>query len=552
MKAIKCECGHTNPFGTELCESCGKPLQDTGQQQKELLDMRYDGSARRSKIYNKTIVDKVWNFFSSVKVGVILIILVLVGAAFGTIFPQEYFLPAGANPATYYEEQYGFVGKMYYVFGFYKMYGSWWFTLLLGLLGLSILIASLDRVIPLRRVLKNQSITRHDQFMKRQRLFSRTKVENKEETLQQVEQALKQKKYHIKKENGNLFAEKNRFSRWGPYVNHVGLLILLLGGMLRAVPGMYVDEMVLIREGETVAVPGTNNEYYVKNDKFILEMYDAEKDAKFKDALDRMGGMSPKNYQTNAILYQVKGEKVIGEKPDLEKMAEHKIRVNQPLKFDGYALYQTNYQQEMKYMIFELTNKQSNEGLGLVKIDLYNPEKEYDLGNGSKVKVNGYYPDFEWRNNELATKSKFPNNPAFVFEMFTPQTPEGETSFVAIRQTIEPLGETQYKMKFAGMEPSYSTVLTVKRDFTLGFMILGAVIFMIGVVQGMYWNHRRIWVKQHDDEIWISAHSNKNWHGLSRELEEILAGTSLTLPIDQALADKDLSKERGDNSDRIK
>lgn len=536
MKEIKCECGHTNPFGTELCESCGKPLiKETDVEKKTLLDMRYDGSARRSKIYNKTFVDKVWNFFSSVKVGVTLIVIVLVVAAFGTIFPQEYFIPQNADPAVFYEQKYGFVGKLYYVLGLYEMYGSWWFTLLLGLLGLSILIASLDRVIPLYRSLKKQSVTRHDQFMKRQRLFSKSKVDNSSEELEKVEKQLIEKKYKVKKENGNLFAEKNRFSRWGPYVNHVGLLIILLGGMLRAVPGMYVDEMVLIREDETVAIPGTNNEYYIKNNEFILEMYNAEEDEKFKDALDRMGGMSPKNYQTNATVYKVKGEKVIGEKPDLEKIKDFDIKVNQPLKFDGYALYQTNYQQEMKAMIFEFTNKETNEGLGRVTIDLYNPKKEYDLGNGNKVILTNYYPDFEWKNNELTTKSKFPNNPGFVFEMFTPETPEGELSFVAIRQTIEPLGETKYKMKFAGMEPSYSTVLTVKRDYTLGLMILGATIFMIGVVQGMYWNHRRIWMKRVGDEVWISGHTNKNWLGLSRDIEEALENTALTVPEDQAL-----------------
>lgn len=536
MKEIKCECGHTNPFGTELCESCGKPLiKETDVEKKTLLDMRYDGSARRSKIYNKTFVDKVWNFFSSVKVGVTLIVIVLVVAAFGTIFPQEYFIPQNADPAVFYEQKYGFVGKLYYVLGLYEMYGSWWFTLLLGLLGLSILIASLDRVIPLYRSLKKQSVTRHDQFMKRQRLFSKSKVDNSSEELEKVEKQLIEKKYKVKKENGNLFAEKNRFSRWGPYVNHVGLLIILLGGMLRAVPGMYVDEMVLIREDETVAIPGTNNEYYIKNNEFILEMYNAEEDEKFKDALDRMGGMSPKNYQTNATVYKVKGEKVIGEKPDLEKIKDFEIKVNQPLKFDGYALYQTNYQQEMKAMIFEFTNKETNEGLGRVTIDLYNPKKEYDLGNGNKVILTNYYPDFEWKNNELTTKSKFPNNPGFVFEMFTPETPEGELSFVAIRQTIEPLGETKYKMKFAGMEPSYSTVLTVKRDYTLGLMILGATIFMIGVVQGMYWNHRRIWMKRVGDEVWISGHTNKNWLGLSRDIEEALENTALTVPEDQAL-----------------
>ena len=28
---------------------------------------------------------------------------------------------------------------------------------------------------------------------------------------------------------------------------------------------------------------------------------------------------------------------------------------------------------------------------------------------------------------------------------------------------------------------------------------------MIGVIQGSYWNHRRIWIKRKDDEVMISG-----------------------------------------------
>ena len=58
-----------------------------------MIDMRYEGSARRSQTYNKTIIDKIWNFFSSVKVGVWLILITLVASAVGTILPQEMYIP---------------------------------------------------------------------------------------------------------------------------------------------------------------------------------------------------------------------------------------------------------------------------------------------------------------------------------------------------------------------------------------------------------------------------------------------------------------------------
>ena len=169
MKDVKCECGHVNPHGTVLCEACGKVLDEQDNTAK-LLDMRYEGSARRSQTYNKTFIDKIWNFFSSVKVGVWLIIITLIASALGTILPQEMYIPQ--LPADdIIEQEYGWVGKLYYQLGFNNLYGSWWYLLLIAMIGISLVICSLDRVVPLYKALKAQRVTRHEGFLKRQRIF---------------------------------------------------------------------------------------------------------------------------------------------------------------------------------------------------------------------------------------------------------------------------------------------------------------------------------------------------------------------------------------------
>jgi cytochrome c biogenesis protein len=101
MNEVKCECGHVNPQGTILCESCGRVLEDK-EKEKQLVDMRYEGSARRSQTYNKTFIDKIWNFFSSVKVGVWLIVILLIASSLGTIFPQEMYIPPVMPAWEYY------------------------------------------------------------------------------------------------------------------------------------------------------------------------------------------------------------------------------------------------------------------------------------------------------------------------------------------------------------------------------------------------------------------------------------------------------------------
>ena len=548
MKEITCECGHVNPYGTIFCEACGKIL-NKKEEENKLLDMKYEGSARRSQTYNKSVVDKVWNFFSSVKVGVTLIILPLIAASIGTIFPQEMYIPNGEPAETFYESKYGWFGKVYYELGLHNLYSSWWFLLLVSLLGVSLVIASLDRFIPLHRALKNQRVIRNEGFLQRQRIFGEGIIEEDIETYELIKTRLQEKRYKIREDNGNILAEKNRFSRWGPYVNHIGLIIFLIGGMLRFIPGMYVNDYLRIPEGETKAVPGTNGEYFVENHNFIVEVYDKEKEKEeFEATLERVGTVV-KNYQTDATLYQAEGETLPGEEVKLKKIKDYPIRVNEPLKFDSFALYQTSYEENMTKMSFNLINKATEKEYGDLTVDLNDPKDSYDLGNGYSVHLESYFPDFEFNeNNQPTTKSRYPNNPAFIFKMVSPEHPDGELSFVAIQQTLEPMGETEYKLKFANVETGFATVLTVRKDLTLWVIGLGGIIFMIGVIQGAYWNHRRIWIQKKEDKILVAAHTNKNWFGIKREINEILEGTSIPLPNDQTEGEEILEggKQSGD------
>ena len=90
---VRCECGHVNPVGTIICEACGRTLANHKMKTNYWI-CAMKAVPRRSQTYNKSIIDKIWNFFSSVKVGVSLIVIALVASAIGTIFPQEAYIPS--------------------------------------------------------------------------------------------------------------------------------------------------------------------------------------------------------------------------------------------------------------------------------------------------------------------------------------------------------------------------------------------------------------------------------------------------------------------------
>ncbi|WP_074033226.1 cytochrome c biogenesis protein ResB [Exiguobacterium sp. AT1b] len=497
-----------------------------------MLDMKYEGADLRSKRRPKSVVDRVWNFFASVKVGLWLIALIIVGSAIGTIFPQEMYIPQQLPPEQYYLEEYGTPGSIYYALGFHNLYTSWWYIGLIVMLTLSLIVVSIDRGVPLYKALKNQPVRRTERFMKGQRLFGQG--EGTDAQIDEMEVSLKKKRYSVKRDGDALLAEKHRFGRWGPYVNHVGLVIFFLGAMLRVFPAFHTDTLEWVREGDTVSLEATDGEYYLRNDQFILEMYDPEnneEDAKFAAAIEKAGAV-PKNYETELTLFKKTGTNEDGS-PQLEQVDVGSTKVNHPFKFEKYEVYQEQYSSRPEFlsMSFMLADKQTGDEYGPFKVDLENPEKSYDL-DGVTVTLKDLYPDFEVKDGQPNTKSPRALNPAFFFNI---ESPEGETesSLVGIRLNVAD-EENRYDVQFAGTEMASTSGLRVKSDSTYPILIVGATIFMIGIVMGMYWPHRRVWIRRHEDEVLVAGFTNKNPSSLRREVSPLLEQSGLPMWEDQA------------------
>lgn len=104
---------------------------------------------------------------------------------------------------------------------------------------------------------------------------------------------------------------------------------------------------------------------------------------------------------------------------------------------------------------------------------------------------------------------------------------------------VDATGENQYKVAIDGVEFGDVSGITVSSDRTLPFFLIGAMIFMIGVIRGMYWQHRRIWInKQKDNTLLLAAHTNKNWFGIKRDIEKAVEGTNVTMVEDQQELDE--------------
>lgn len=522
----KCECGHQNAVGTVLCESCGKPISIELQQSNEPLEMRYDGVARRSQKSNPDWLDKIWNFFSSVKIAIYLIIITFVGAMFGTIFPQaSTFISNNFDPSVYYQETYGFAGKLYYLLGLHNTYNSWWFITLLVMIGTSLVICSIDRVLPLYRALNKQQIRKHFSFLRRQKTTYTGKIDrDPEQWIRDYSAALRKKGYKVHIDGTALLAEKNRFSRWGPYINHIGLILVLLALLARGIPGWNVDSYVKIVDGDTVPIEGTN--YYAKSEGFKMELYDAEE---LPESLQNTGRV--KNFETHIILYECESNcEDDFETPKLKEVNEHTILINDPLRYEDLRLHQFDYDLTPRINAVSpvIINKETGESYGPFHLTMIDPELKFEVGPYTLELVDKYM-DFSINNEGVPiTLSRDPNSPAFIFNVKGPNLKESGEVYMYFplqkdkvrfsQDTINRELAEKVEIKVQGMENvDYSeatTFLNIRVDKAVKYLWIGAVFCMLGLLLGTYWQHRRIWLRIDEQEVTLGAHTNKNWFGM--------------------------------------
>ncbi|GIO91871.1 cytochrome c biogenesis protein ResB [Paenibacillus lactis] len=553
IQNTKCECGHQNPPGTVLCEACGKPLTKEAEAQ-QILEMRYDGVARRSQKANPGFIDKVWNFFSSVKVAIYLILLTLIGSSLGTILPQEStFL--NIDPSVYYKEEYGQLGHIYYLLGLSHTYTSWWFVLLLVMIGASLVICSLDRVLPLYKALSRQRIPKHMSFLTRQRVVYQGTVEQDgAEWVERVKPLIKKKGYRVRTDGGTLLAEKQRFSRWGPYVLHIGLIIFLLAVLGRNLPGLHMDEHMAFPEGEPVHIKNTS--YYLMNDGFKVEFYTEED---MPNEFKGKGKVLPKKFETEAILYVCESNcNTPGQEPQLKEVTRHNIEVNHPLNYKGLKAYQFDYDLTpiLRTVSPMLIDSKTGEQYGKIDLSIKDPVREYKAGDYT-LTLTQTFTDFGLGDDgKPVNLSPNPNAPAFLFLIKGPNLPADGIQYFYFPKQVdkERFQQDAINAQLAGGEnlvtldvlsmddvdfAESTTYLNIRVDKAMPFIWVGAFIGMIGLVMGFYFHHRRIWLRVDDGTLTLGAHTNKNWFGLRREVAAIL--NQMNIEVDE----KSLENNRG-------
>jgi cytochrome c biogenesis protein ResB len=81
----------------------------------------------------------VWKFFTSIKLTVVLLIVIVIASVIGTVIPQD------EEPAIYVRNYGETMYRLLLAIGFTKVYHSWWFIGLLLLFSVNLLLCTINR-----------------------------------------------------------------------------------------------------------------------------------------------------------------------------------------------------------------------------------------------------------------------------------------------------------------------------------------------------------------------------------------------------------------------
>ncbi len=442
----------------------------------------------------KSILD----FFSSVKLAIFLIFIITMASMVGSLIPQM-------RSAEEYAARYGQISELFIRLEMTDLYHSWWFIALLFLFSLNILICTLTRLSPkLRRAFKPnlEFETRTLLAAKINESFKKSWDLEKSQT--ELKKALRSAHYRIKvtkkEAEAHLLARKKILGIFGSDIVHLGLLVILIGGIISGFSGFRTN--INISEGEIVPVLGAD--FQIQLDKFETEYHPNGSVKDWKSTLTVIENESPRLTKT--------------------------IEVNHPLSYKGYVFYQSSYgwnwQNPMLEILATKTSDPSSSKRAFVRLGEKAIWEEEDLIFSALQ----FVPDFIIDGNQIRTRSLEPNNPAVSIEVYAGEKIISSgwifAKFPDFLQ-MHSEKESDYKFELKDIETSQYSGIQMAKDPGVNFIWVGCTLLMIGLFMAFYWPTRdiRFILKETEGktEIISAGRSAKSRLALESEFTQIMA-----------------------------
>jgi cytochrome c biogenesis protein len=405
-----------------------------------------------------------FKYFSSVKLAIVLLIIITLASVVGTLIPQQ------RSPEEY-VARFGQLANVFQRLQLTNLYKSWWFSALLFLFALNIIVCTLDRLSPkLKKALQPRVAVEAKDIAVlkiKEKLKKHTSLES---TRELVKKELSSRRYRVRETQEEnkafLYARKRILGWFGADIVHLGILIIIAGGIISGIGGFRWN--LSFSEGRILDVPRA--EFKLKLDKFETEYYPS-------------GGV--KDWKSTLTVIE-------NEKPVLNKIVE----VNHPLSYKGFVFYQSSYGWNWRNPSVEIVAKKTEDSSFSRKIELKIGERVKLEGEDIEVSVLEFIPDFViGEKGQITSRSLKPNNPAAFIEGWQKEEKIFSGWIFAKFPDFDRIHsekETDLTFELRDFSAGQISIIQASKDPGVNYIWAGCTFLMIGLFFAFYWPSREI------------------------------------------------------------
>jgi|ERR1041384_112525 cytochrome c biogenesis protein len=471
-----------------------------------------------------SILDRTLRLLSSVRFGIVMLSILLSCCMIGMLVMQvtvdgfdKYY--AHLKPAQ---------KQIYGALNFFDIYRSRYFTLLLAITGLNIILASIDRFPAAWQYIRKPKLTASPKFIAAQ-TFTADRVEHLDaaSVAEKVRKAWRKHGFRGRlTEDGDrvtVFAQRNAWNRLGAYVVHVALITIFTGGFLTSRYGV---------GGSMEIKPGRASSTFETNEMTMDGAHRAQAVLPFQiectDLQQKLirpeGGLD----QTNTIDWLSYIRIIDKERNTQQDMLVH---LNNVGDYRGYRFFQNSFMPLGNARQITITFEPATEGGSPVATTIIKRDGSADVPGIGTVRFVNFFPDFDVDSSGPTTVSRDYNNPAAQLEItgpdgkrttafaFNPQLAEqylAKANDKAGKEGVEnPLLVGGNKIILRDFEKvSQTHTLTIQYDPGRTPVYIGFTLLVLALCSVFFFSHQRVWAviepNGKGSKIYFGGNTNRN------------------------------------------
>lgn len=436
---------------------------------------------------NESLLSRFLKLLCSVRFGVTLLVLLALACLVGMLIMQENVDGFANYYASLTPSQQLVYGKL----GFFDIYGSWYFSALLAVLSLNIVLASIDRFPKTWAIVSKPNLTVPVRWLQSQNQSDTLSLQGeKEDVTEKIKTAFAKngwRKASVTEKNGKTFvyAESGAWNRLGYLAVHVALLTIFLGGFLTTQLG---------HTGQMPLTPGqTSNQIF----ETTFEL----------DRMEQITKLIPFEITCTDIQQKlIKDDGSIGVNNTIDWLTFFTIKdgnethqafvqMNRPFDYRGYRFFQASFTSIGRAR--NITVRLTPAGGGAVQDVKIQRDGAATLVDGTLVKFAEFRGNFSIGKENLNEDTSNYPNPGAILRV-TPPNGTATTAYAFGAQMANiPVAKNPvagYTYQLVDFEKvSEQHILSVQRDPGANVVYAGFVLLFLTLVGVFFFSHQRVW-----------------------------------------------------------